>query len=158
MTESGGMSLQEMAQYYYENRRSEGKPHDAAVEATRHFLAAMGEEQARIERVLGGITTVPPADPPCDQRGCPNAGQPCWLSDDDVETPSFHYCWDHMAEQGFCVGCGRFWAGIERFDFNPRGLCENCDADAGGDEEEVGDDDMGFLWDDLIPPGRIVKE
>lgn len=36
------------------------------------------------------------------------------------------YCVDHCQEEGFCFGCGEFWAGCESFDFNPSGLCSNC--------------------------------
>jgi hypothetical protein len=86
---------------------------------------------------------------PCNVRGCRNAGNPCWLPDDHGK-PSEHYCYNHMREQGYCPGCGLFWAGIESFDFSRTGLCENCASDAGIDDDDWDDDwdDDLMEWDD----------
>lgn len=49
-----------------------------------------------------------------------------------------YYCAEHAQEHGYCYICGQFWAGVERFDFDPSGLCPNCqDAIA----YELGEDD-----------------
>jgi len=39
------------------------------------------------------------------------------------------YCADHCQKNGFCYGCGEFWAGSESFDFSRNGLCSNCKDD-----------------------------
>ena len=56
--------------------------------------------------------------PACGVRRCTQWGHPCWLPDDDWDAPSSYYCYSHMHDQGFCPGCGNFWAGIESFDFS----------------------------------------
>lgn len=83
----------------------------------------------------------------CDVEGCPHPAIPCWLPDSDygVDDPDDCLCADHCQDQGYCWGCGRFYAGIEIFDFNPRGLCENC-ADEFA-EPEIDEDDIAFYWD-----------
>lgn len=81
----------------------------------------------------------------CTVEGCPHPAIPCWLPDSDygVDDPDDLLCADHCAEQGYCWGCGRFYAGMESFDFNPRGLCENCaDEFAKPDEDEA-----AFYWE-----------
>lgn len=74
-----------------------------------------------------------------DENGvrCQNEGQPCYLENDDEE-PNAYYCGDHAQGAGFCVCCGSFWGGIERFDFG-NGLCEHCESefDDGVDDEEA---------------------
>lgn len=57
----------------------------------------------------------------CSEPGCNEPGYHCELPDG---TP-FAYCGAHMWSNGFCPGCGHFWAGVESFDFGP-GYCENC--------------------------------
>jgi hypothetical protein len=65
-----------------------------------------------------------------------------------------YYCWKHAKKNGFCPGCGEFWAGCESFDFSQSGLCENCkdelasdlDDDEEGDWSEYLDEDY---YDDL---------
>lgn len=80
----------------------------------------------------------------CDHEGCAREGDPCYLPADERDDPSYHYCAEHAPEEGFCYGCGEFWAGIESFDFGP-GLCENCCGDLneenGFDEDEDGSDE-----------------
>jgi len=44
----------------------------------------------------------------------------------------FYYCQEHCHVEGFCYGCGRFFAGIESFDFAEeqggiKGLCGDCE-------------------------------
>jgi hypothetical protein len=36
-----------------------------------------------------------------------------------------YFCASHCQKNGFCYGCGEFWAGSENFDFGP-GYCSNC--------------------------------
>lgn len=63
---------------------------------------------------------------PCNHDGCTSQdAYPCWLEPSSA-APDEWLCPDHMAEQGFCVGCGNFAAGTEGFDFWHRGLCDNC--------------------------------
>lgn len=59
----------------------------------------------------------------CDQPGCANVGNACFLP--DSEEPFCYYCFTHAHPNGFCGGCGLFWAGNESFDFGG-GLCDNC--------------------------------
>lgn len=64
----------------------------------------------------------------------------------DSPEPDYWYCPKHAHENGFCVSCGQFWAGVESFDFNnPAGLCDNCrdqwEADTGVFEFEDHPDD-----------------
>lgn len=63
----------------------------------------------------------------CQREGCWKKGNPCYYPphgepDDDVPV---WVCCEHMKVEGFCVGCGGFWAGVESFDFGP-GWCDNC--------------------------------
>lgn len=37
-----------------------------------------------------------------------------------------YYCAEHCQKNGYCYGCGEFWAGSESFDFSKSGLCSNC--------------------------------
>lgn len=61
----------------------------------------------------------------CDHEGCESEGQPYQIEDEGES----RYCAEHAHDAGFCYGCGGFFAGIEVFDFEPSGLCENCKAD-----------------------------
>lgn len=53
-----------------------------------------------------------------------------------------YYCPEHCQKNGYCWGCGEFWAGSESFDFSRSGLCSNCagdpDLNDDIDEEEDG--------------------
>lgn len=95
--------------------------------------------------------------PICGVQGCRQWGNPCWLPDDDWNKPSSHYCYDHMHNQGFCPGCGNFWAGVESFDFSRSGYCENCAGDAGldDDDSDYWEDDL-MDWDDY-PHMQVMK-
>jgi hypothetical protein len=73
----------------------------------------------------------------CQHDGCRNEGIPCYLTGDDDGDPSYLYCEEHAFENGFCWGCGQFYAGIEDFDFG-NGLCEHCREDEDDDCEEYG--------------------
>lgn len=90
----------------------------------------------------------------CQEDGCREIGIPCyvgWDSANDGEwsdtQPTAYFCPKHAPRHGFCGWCGQFSAGIESFDMNPRGLCDNC---GGHDDDdwhpERGDDpdDDGF--------------
>lgn len=68
--------------------------------------------------------------PICEADGCNKPGIICALWDFEAENPAeitYIYCPTHAWEEGFCYGCGQFWAGLESFDFNPRHVCSNCD-------------------------------
>lgn len=83
----------------------------------------------------------------CGFPGCRDFGNPCWLPDDIYSRPSEHFCAAHMYDQGYCVGCGQFWAGIESFDFSRTGLCDNCEW------SERLDDDHSDYWEDDFMEG-----
>jgi len=72
----------------------------------------------------------------CEVEGCDELGEPCWIESRDK--PDTWVCAEHMHQQGFCIGCGQFYAGIESFDFGPD-WCDNCAPEF---EEEEYDGDM----------------
>lgn len=81
----------------------------------------------------------------CQHEDCENEGLECFLPAYDTGTfrteatePDEYFCSEHCHEHGYCWGCGEFWAGVESFDFNPLGLCDNCrdDPDITGIEPE----------------------
>lgn len=84
----------------------------------------------------------------CEHEGCiSQLGLLCTIDGfDEHPTERNYYCAEHCFEKGFCSGCGGFYAGIEDFDFG-NGLCENCEADIGGDYDGGWDDD-DVDWDD----------
>lgn len=82
--------------------------------------------------------------PACGVPGCQHWGHPCWLPDAIYQEPSEYYCDAHMRDQGYCPGCGNFWAGIESFDFSRSGYCENCAAEFDDDWDADRDE-----WDDM---------
>lgn len=92
---------------------------------------------------------------PCDREGCEDTEtMPCFwvlyfhemsvletlfryglkaavwlLRDGSVEILDGYYCAEHAYEEGFCWGCGQFYAGgSERFDFRIGGqwMCDGC--------------------------------
>lgn len=79
---------------------------------------------ARRRGVEVGRFTVRRVPRMCNEAGCPRSGGlvPCYLSGDRYDG---HYCSEHAHANGFCHGCGNFWAGVESFDFG-NGYCENC--------------------------------
>lgn len=87
--------------------------------------------------------------PRCAREGCDGPAFPCYLDDDllaDPQRVTEHLCPLCAHEAGYCPGCGRFWAGVESFDFS--GLCDDCRAEAADDE---GDWESEDAWDDLDP-------
>lgn len=65
----------------------------------------------------------------CQEPNCYREGSVhCTLIDpENDEDVHLNYCPDHAYDNGFCMGCGEFWGGIESFDFSPiKGFCENC--------------------------------
>lgn len=64
--------------------------------------------------------------------------------------PAGNYCAAHAIENGYCCGCGQFWAGISSFDFSKSGLCENCLSEM-QDDEDI--DDEHFPVRDWDPDG-----
>ena len=71
----------------------------------------------------------------------------------------YHYCYNCALESGFCVGCGGFFAGAERFDFSDhQGWCDDCWDELKwdmGEGEEYGDmdyyDDYAHSFDEKQP-------
>ncbi len=60
-----------------------------------------------------------------------------------------YYCSQHATENGYCYGCGEFWAGVETFDFSPSGLCSNClSAEDDGDFDYESEDEEDE-WDEV---------
>lgn len=81
----------------------------------------------------------------CQVAGCTNDAIPCWVEGGPPDDPDDRLCAEHCKDEGYCWGCGHLWAGIERFDFNPLGLCENCEVEFR--EPEVAEEDIAFWWD-----------
>lgn len=91
----------------------------------------------------------------CQHEGCEDEGIECYLSAYDTgkprteaTEPDEYFCAEHANAHGYCWGCGDFWAGVETFDFNPRGLCDNCKDDPDlavnpDDEDDDYDFDLG---------------
>lgn len=77
----------------------------------------------------------------CCHEGCGEVGYPCYLDDDllagelEGRKATEYLCSVHAVERGYCYGCGRFFAGIDGFDFGP-GLCEDCRYEAAEEEED----------------------
>jgi len=86
--------------------------------------------------------------PLCQEEGCDNEGQACYLPDDYEDEPSCWYCPEHMHAQGFCPGCHTFWGGVEAFDFSSVDLCPNCtdqiESELDDDYDEIQDTYMDF--------------
>lgn len=82
---------------------------------------------------------------PCQEEGCTsNATTPCYYEWSNAE-PDAWFCPEHIAKNGFCASCGIFSAGWESFDFNPNGLCDNCQA---AFEDELSEDDFDDYEDE----------
>ena len=105
------------------------------------------------------MSTIRKSKHQCQHKDCIKTNViPCYLPSyqgpyDYIQADTW-LCPEHCQVEGFCWGCGQFWAGIESFDFSPTGLCENCkeedsavmdeiDADSNADYEWNYDD--GFL-------------
>lgn len=77
----------------------------------------------------------------CQEPECgEESGVACVLPDDTI---AGEYCLAHAFANGFCKGCGEFWAGLESFDFG-NGYCANCNADA--DDADYVDPDYDDGW------------
>jgi hypothetical protein len=61
-----------------------------------------------------------------------------------------YYCPEHCKKNGYCYGCGEFWAGSESFDFSRNGLCSNCRDDSDLVDYEEEEDDY-WSWGDYYP-------
>jgi hypothetical protein len=83
----------------------------------------------------------------CQKDDCKEPAIPCWMPDSDygVDDPDDLLCAEHCQEEGYCWGCGYFWAGIESFDFRANGLCDNC-KDEYADPDDY-DDEIDYMWD-----------
>jgi hypothetical protein len=92
----------------------------------------------------------------CQHKGCDSTDVVhCVLYDPETHQDlDFYYCVEHCQEEGFCYGCGNFWAGCEDFDFSPSGLCSNCrEADDVMTEEDewlAMQDGCPEEWEDYI--------
>jgi hypothetical protein len=111
-----------------------------ALTIRRFFLIVDGDKLRR--RLLYG--------PICEARDCRNFGDTCYFPD----YSEAHFCWQHKRDNGFCPGCGHFWAGIGTFDFSRTGYCENCERDNFDLDWEEYDDDYSWCEypDDLDMP------
>lgn len=95
----------------------------------------------------------------CMEKGCWKHGDditPCYLPNYEVDEegwrdkePDFYYCAHHAKHAGFCICCGEFWAGIESFDFEHPGYCDNCHDQMEADFRE---------WDDLDEDGYSMAD
>lgn len=85
--------------------------------------------------------------PMCEYPGCPKRAElECVLpaSHDDECATTHPLCLVHAEAEGYCVGCGQFWSGIEDFDRDPSGLCPNCRDQMVDDDENAEDDEIPF--------------
>ncbi len=91
----------------------------------------------------------------CDHEGCTEEGIACFLL--GSHEPDEFLCFDHAREEGYCPGCGQFWAGVESFDFRLNGtsFCENCFAEV---DDSWEDDDLDFGWDEYVEYEDIIEE
>lgn len=82
--------------------------------------------------------------PICELAGCRQPATACYYPDTDlmVSRPDAMLCVDHAFAAGFCWGCGRFWAGLESFDFNRHKLCPDCSHEYEREFEWLSDDEM----------------
>ena len=91
---------------------------DFSAGIRRHWYCLHIEDCLRpLSRLVWRLTY-----PTCDEHGCSESGYHCELPDGTA----FAYCYAHMRANGFCRGCGLFWAGVESFDFSGHGYCDNC--------------------------------
>lgn len=71
---------------------------------------------------------------------CTQQGLECYLGYGDEATVEY-FCTDHINRAGYCISCRGFFAGIEDFDFNPNGLCHECQAEWDSEfEQSEGED------------------
>ena len=64
----------------------------------------------------------------CQHKGCNAPGMVYRYPSEEYNLPSEtgFYCLSHAKGAGFCIGCGRFWGGVESFDFGDSGICDDC--------------------------------
>jgi len=63
----------------------------------------------------------------CQQEGCKEPAIPCYLPDNEPPgEPDDLLCCEHAPKHGYCGWCGAFWGGIESFEMNPSGVCDEC--------------------------------
>jgi len=106
----------------------------------------------------------------CEHEGCTSLHTEEWqypeYEDDDGNkiTQTAWFCTEHAADDGFCIHCGNFWAGVESFDFSPiKGVCENCRVEYEEPDDDDYDDGWDFYdeWEDLVEGetgGRFIGE
>ena len=88
----------------------------------------------------------------CQHKDCIKTNVvPCYLPSYtgpvDYNHADTWLCPEHCQQEGFCWGCGQFWAGIESFDFSPTGLCDNCkDEDSAVMDEIDADSNADYEW------------
>jgi hypothetical protein len=68
----------------------------------------------------------------CQVEGCENKAIPCfirWFNEDAgrYQTDVDYFCQEHCFEHGYCYACGRFWGGVEDFDFSTTKMCPECE-------------------------------
>ncbi len=81
---------------------------------------------------------------------CKEPAIPCYLPGNmPPDDPDNLLCVDHCTDEGYCWGCGYFCAGLESFDFNPRGLCSECRDDPDLTGEDHFDEDFGLWFDPM---------
>jgi len=81
----------------------------------------------------------------CQIDGCHQPAIPCYISGGPPDDPDDLLCAEHCFGQGYCCGCGRLWAGNERFDFSELGMCGDCESACR--EDDADDDDEPAAWD-----------
>jgi hypothetical protein len=64
----------------------------------------------------------------CEHEGCRETNTVDCQLYYDGKWHKYEYCHEHCEPEGFCPGCGHFWAGTEYFDFNlgRSGMCQDC--------------------------------
>jgi hypothetical protein len=85
--------------------------------------------------------------PLCQHAGCDSpAVIRCALPNEGPSAePEFEFfCCIHTQEHGYCWNCGQFFGGIESFDFDEAGLCDECEAEMRRDDA----DDADFFGDE----------
>lgn len=63
---------------------------------------------------------------------------------DDAE-PDYILCGKHAAKEGFCCCCGTFCAGMDSFEFQHPGYCDNCYEEVRSNSEDDDDDDYDYI-------------
>lgn len=78
---------------------------------------------------------------------------------EDGVYPSEWLCAEHAVEQGFCYGCGGFFAGTESYDFSPvKGLCYDCRSELDEPEGEGDADYYDFYTEGWVDADSDVSD